>query len=160
MLADLADELVVNEQVKLLIASGGIVSARAAAAAAVKATPPTPVLVCIGQDDPSLNGPNIAGINLKTPAQNKYRATLLKSRNGPTSEDNIWLVVNANSAMGKAERDAWDAEERPFVETGRSGNNNDGKLAKAFDYAKDEDAEAFIISSDPFFTSKAKKIRT
>jgi len=160
VLDDLADELVVVENVQLIVASGGIVSARAAAAAGAKTSPPTPVLVCLGQADTTLPTSFVAGVNLNTPGQNDYRAALLKNRNGLASEDNICLVVNSNSAMGKSERDQWDATGRPFVETGRSGNNDDGRLGKAFEYAVDDGAEAFIISSDPFFTSKAKKLFT
>jgi hypothetical protein len=160
VLDGLADELVVVEHVQLIVASGGIVSARAAAAAGAKTSPPTPVLVCLGQADATLPTSFVAGVNLNTPGQDNYRGTLLKTRNGLSSEDNIWLVVNSNSAMGKSERDQWDAAGRPFVETGRSGDNDEGRLSKAFEYAVDDGAEAFILSSDPFFTSKAKKLFT
>jgi hypothetical protein len=158
VLQDCADQLIVIDQVQLIIACGGIVSARAAATAAAKTTPPTPVLICIGQDNSGAYGTNVAGVNLQTPGENAYRASLLKARYGLASEDNIWLVVNSNSAMGKSESDQWATAGRPFVETGRSGHNDETKLKTAFDYAVDAGAQAFVVSSDPFFTSNAKKV--
>jgi hypothetical protein len=158
VLQDCADQLILIDGIKLIVASGGIVSAHAAATAAAKTTPPKPVLICIGQDDPVTHGSNIAGVNLQTPDENDYRATLLKARNGLNSEANIWLVFNSNSAMGQSESNRWMAAGRPSVPTGRSGHNDETKLKSAFDYAVDAGAEAFVISSDPFFTGNAKKV--
>jgi hypothetical protein len=147
--------------VDLIVASGGIVSARAAVKAASKAD--KKVLICIGRDDPELGDDldvDVGGINLNTPDANGYRLALLLKSDSTLKEEDVWLVVNSNSAMGKQERDEWEAQGRQCLETGKNRKNDDTKLATAFAYALDNDAKAFIISSDPFFTSRAAKIRT
>jgi hypothetical protein len=146
--------------VDLIVASGGIVSARAAVKAAAKKD--KKVLVCIGRDDPELGDDldvDVGGINLNTPDANNHRLALLLQANAGLEEEDVWLVVNSNSAMGRQERDEWEAHGRQCLETGKDRENKEGKLKSAFDYALDNGAAAFIISSDPFFTSKADKIR-
>jgi hypothetical protein len=143
---------------KLIVASGGIVSARAAVRAGARRN--KPVLICVGRDDAELeDAPDVAGVNLNTPAANDHRSSLILQRNSAVKEENIWLVVNSNSAMGRAERDQWEDDGRPFVETGKNRKNEQNKLAGAFTYAIDNGAEAFIISSDPFLTTRASVIR-
>jgi hypothetical protein len=149
--------------VDLIVASGGIVSARAAVAAAARED--TPVLICVGQEDEEVKSNVakesvlVAGVNLNTPDQNIKRATELMSDHPSLKEEEIWLVVNNNSAMGRAERDRWDKDGRAFVETGKHRKNDEPSIRAALQYALANGAKAFIISSDPFLTSKAAFIR-
>jgi hypothetical protein len=159
-LDDAADDLVLRQNVNLIVACGGLVSAYAAARAANKRNPPPPVLICVGQVDPGdplLQGANVTGFTLNTPSQNQKRADILVDRHH-ISAANIWLIVNSNSAMGLAERNAWNALRRPFADTGGNGENDEAKLGPAFQYAVSNGAEGFIISGDPFFTSAARTI--
>jgi ABC-type uncharacterized transport system substrate-binding protein len=156
-LEGLANQLV-KDGVDLIVASGGLVAANAAKVATNSNS--KPVLVCIGRlptrdEDPIQDRPNIAGVSVDTPNQNKVRGEILDVDNNKTC-----LIYNANSKMGTKEANQWKKvhKDNAITVAYTKDTHTVADLKALFTEAKNKNAEALIISGDPFFGSEVSTI--
>jgi hypothetical protein len=144
----------------LLIATGGLVAAKAVSDF-VDSHDDVPFLVCVGRapnEGSSLWGHShfIGGINLDTANQNTTRATLLRKRHSSiTSVSHICLLYNKNSHMAAKEAREWS-----FFGLLKESSVEHGSTYHASQFVDDfkslpRGTQAVIVSSDPFFASKA-----
>ena len=154
-----------NPNLDLAVALGGLVSARALSDYVDATGVAVPFLILIGRtpnDGGSLwqNDQFIGGINLDTANQNTYRATCLvghySTPANPIAVENICLLYNSNSHMGQREATDWSffglVKKSSVVQTAAGYNPN--QFANDFT-SLPAGTKAVIVSSDPFFTSKA-----
>jgi hypothetical protein len=147
---------------ELVVAVGGLVAARAVSDY-IDAHDDIPFLICVGRapnEGSSLweNDQFIGGINLDTANQNTSRATALMQRHPSliSNVSSVCLLYNKNSHMAAREAKEWSF----FGPTKESCVDQ-----AAYDpshFASDFTAtslprgtQAMIVSSDPFFASKA-----
>jgi hypothetical protein len=148
-----------NKDADIIIAAGGLMAAHAAVQKADK-----PFLVLVGRipetDDFVLtdNENYRGGVNLNMVVGNvKRRAALKGILPLGTTDNQIWLLYNPNSRMGKSELNEWTSLGGNAV-PGVSGDNDSSKiatqLAAAFKAVHDGGGKGVVISGDPFFTSQ------
>jgi hypothetical protein len=152
-----------NKDADIIIAAGGLMAAHAAVQEADK-----PFLVLIGRipemgdfvltDNENYRG----GVNLNMVVGNvKRRAALKGILPLGTTDDQIWLLYNPNSRMGKSELNEWMSLGGNAV-PGVSGDNDPSKiptqLAAAFKLVQDGGGKGVVISGDPFFTSQGPEV--
>jgi hypothetical protein len=141
--------------VKIIVAVGGLVSAFAAAKHSTK-----PFLIMIGQlpasDDFDLDPENdfnyCGGINLNTTVANSIRHDAAASLAGCAPAE-VFLLINNNARMAKAERRAWKAQGWPSIAGGvdEDGDNDTAEFKSAIKKAMKKGAKAIVVSADPFF---------
>jgi hypothetical protein len=147
----------------LLIATGGLVAAKAVSDF-VDTHEDIPFLVCVGRapnEGSSLWGHShfIGGVNLDTANQNTTRATLLRNRHPSiTSVSHICLLYNKHSHMAAKEAREWS-----FFGLLKESSVEHGSTYHASQFVEDFDSlprgtQAVIVSSDPFFASKAANL--
>ena len=141
-----------DDEVGLIVAVGGLVSAHAA----WKKISNTPFLALFGTP-PSFNiGSNAqyrGGVNLDLIVKDKDRNAEVCSLYGITDPKKVCLIWNSKSKMGKPERDNWVTTNHwPMAES--ASRNDDGSIDTAFANAKSGGALGVVVSGDPFFTSR------
>ena len=156
----------VGNRPQLVISIGGLVAARGVSDY-IDSHDDIPFLACIGRapnEDSSLwnNEQFVGGINLNTANQNQARGDLLKQNFGAaiTSVKNICLYFNKNSHMAKKEAKEWSFF-GSLKESSVDHTANNATIQAQFeeDFANlPRGTEAVIVSSDPFFLSKASRL--
>jgi putative tryptophan/tyrosine transport system substrate-binding protein len=156
----LAAELV-RRQVKLIVAAGGLVSARAAMAE----TTTIPILFIAGFDPVRLGlvtsfsrpGGNATGVSIYTTELLGKRLSQLREL-VPTA-DRIALLVNGSNVVSEFEvRDmeaVVAAAGRQLIVADASIGNG---IEAAFAAAVDQNADALLVSADPFFSTRRRHI--
>jgi hypothetical protein len=136
---------------QLIIAAGGLVCARAAQKVVTK----VPFVILIGQ------APRFAldsdmycgGINLDMPNEDVARHDFLVGHYG-IARNKVCLIWNKNSHMGIQERRVWKGNNWPDVPV---TTNDDAHIKSAFTAAK-QNADAVVVSGDPYFTSRMNTV--
>jgi putative ABC transport system substrate-binding protein len=152
----LADDLI-QHNVRLIAAVGGVVSAQAA----LKRTTQIPILFVSGVD------PTHMGLvsSLSRPSQNAtgisiYTTELIKKRlevvhDLVPSLTSVAILTNPTAIVTKGElEDLKSAAEGLGLRTVDVGATSEQEIERAFDTADKERAGAIIVSADPFFTSQ------
>jgi hypothetical protein len=171
-LYDLVDSFNTVNDVKLVVAVGGLVAAHAAVKKANK-----PYLLLVGRvpsDFPLDNTvPRFCGgVNLNIVASNEQRgselARIFSGAPFSVTADTVALIYNPNSRMGRLEARKWKrnsgGNKRPVAPAGidDDGDFDNNKLEKFFrrGFAKAVagGATAFVISADPFFNDQKEKL--
>lgn len=137
--------------VKLLVAAGGIVAAQAAINAAKKKN--IPVLYVIGRDSAqdNLNYGNGKGTNVNTSDLIKDRYNDLKAILGPNAR--IFLLVNPRTRVAEHEKQQFKQLGGKYEASSLS------ELQEAFQCLKDkEKADGVIFSADPYHNSQRQII--
>jgi len=157
-LQTLANDLV-GRKVKLIVASGGLISAQAA----LKATASIPILFVSGFDPvelglvASLNRPgrNATGAWVLTTELLPKRLELLHNLGARIGT--IGFLVNPKSVT--AERDRKAAEEaKQQLRTFNASTERE--ITAAFELAAQEQVSAFVVTADPFFNTRRHQIVT
>jgi putative tryptophan/tyrosine transport system substrate-binding protein len=169
----LANELV-QMRVKVIAASGGVPSARAAMNAAMKVTPPIPVVFLVGPDPgplgiklvPSLSRPggNATGASLFSSLMTTKRMeTMFDALQ--LRDANVGILASAESATVELEIEETQGaatylrEKHGFkIDIVRLMASDDGGIERAFETAKQQKVSALLVSADPFFTDRKEKI--
>ncbi len=154
-LPDLAKRLV-KADVEVLAATGGIASAEAAVAAVQAANMPIRI-VYISGDDPAANrmlasSGNTTGVNTATTEHLPER--LERARELLGSNKQIVILVRPNTKVGNLELSELKKLDKSFSTVAA---DSDDQLEARFREAKNK-GQALLVSSDPFFTSRRKKI--
>jgi len=162
MLAALADDLI-RIPVKVIVAAGGAVSARAA----IEATKTIPVLFIAGFDPVKLGfvssfnrpGGNATGVSIYTTELLAKRLQLLRELVPRISR--VALLINGDNAGSEIEvedmmmvAEAAGLGLNPVYASAAFG------LEAAFSTAVAEQANALVVSADPFLTTQRKSIVT
>jgi putative ABC transport system substrate-binding protein len=152
----LADEMV-RRQVNLIVASGGLPSARAALAATAK----IPILFIVGIDPvelglvPRINRPggNATGLSIYTTELLAKRLQLMREVVPHASL--VALLVNPLSPAASVETDDMErvAREKGFRLLPLQASSQ-SDVESAFASAVRDRADALLISADPFFTTR------
>jgi len=152
----LADEMV-RRQVNLIVASGGLPSARAALAATAK----IPILFIVGIDPvelglvPRINRPggNATGLSIYTTELLAKRLQLMREVVPHASL--VALLVNPLSPAASVETDDMErvAREKGFRLLALKASSQ-SDVESAFASAVRDRADALLISADPFFTTR------
>ena len=159
-LESLAKDLV-QRKVLLIAAAGGVVSAEAAKRASAQ----VPILFVSGFDPvelglvDSLNKPggNATGVSLFTTELTMKRFELLHKV--IPSARSIAFLENPGASTAKIEREeAATASESLGLKALLIDATNDSEIEQAFNSATQQQAAAFIVSADPFFTSRRDQI--
>jgi putative tryptophan/tyrosine transport system substrate-binding protein len=159
-LESLAKDLV-QHNVLLIAAAGGVVAARAAK----KITNQIPVLFVSGFDPVELGlvdtlnkpGGNATGVSLFTTELTMKRLELLHKV--VPSVRSVAFLANPDASTAKIEREeAASASESLGLKGLLLNATNDSEIEEAFSSAIQQQAGAFIISADPFFTSRRDQI--
>jgi len=151
----------VSENVAVIVAVGGVPSARAAK----QATSVIPIVFSVGPDPvesglvKSFNRPeaNVTGISLQTTALEAKRLGLVHEL-VPTAATIAALVNPANPGSAKQVQEITDAARRinQRVEILRA---SDGvELARAFSRIRQIQANAMLVGADPFFDTRRNEI--
>ena len=159
-LPGLAADLV-GRQVKLIVAAGGLVSARAA----IATTRTIPILFIAGFDPvklgivPSFSRPggNATGISIYTTELLGKRLSLLLELK-PRVE-RLALLVNASNVVSEFEVKDMEAVAAAaglrLIVVGASAKIG---IEAAFASAVDQNADALLVSADPFFSTRRRQI--
>jgi putative ABC transport system substrate-binding protein len=156
----LADEMV-RRQVSLIVAAGGLPSARAAKAATDK----IPILFVAGFDPVKLGlvgsinrpGGNATGVSIYTTELLAKRLELLRETMRRASL--FALLVNPLSAVAGIETDDMEGVARANgLRLIALQASSEGELERAFASAVRDRADALLISADPFFTTRRHQI--
>ena len=152
----------VRRQVKLIVAAGGLVSARAAMAA----TTTIPILFIAGFDPVKLRlvssysrpGGNATGVSLYTTELLSKRLSLLREVLPPGAE-RVALLVNASNVVAELEVADMEAVAaaaglRMIVIDASTTNG----IEAAFASAVDQNADALLVSADPFLATRRRHI--
>jgi putative ABC transport system substrate-binding protein len=151
----------VGRQVKLIVAAGGLVSARAAMAA----TPTIPILFIAGFDPVKLGivssfsrpGGNATGVSIYTSELLGKRLSLLLEL--VPRVERLALLINASNVVSEFE--VKDMEEVAaaaglrLIVVGASAKEG---IEAAFASAADQNADALLVSADPFFSTRRNRI--
>ena len=151
----------VSENVAVIVAVGGVPSARAAK----QATSVIPIVFSVGPDPvesglvKSFNRPeaNVTGISLQTTALEAKRLGLVHEL-VPTAATIAALVNPANPGSAQQAQEITDAARRinQRVEILRA---SDGvELARAFSRIRQVQANAMLVGADPFFDTRRNEI--
>jgi len=156
----LADEMV-RRQVRLIVAAGGVASARAAKAATAK----IPILFIAGFDPvelglvPRINRPggNATGLSIYTTELLAKRLQLMREVVPHASM--IALLVNPLSAVAGVETDHMEtvARSKGFRLLALQASDQ-SEVERAFASTVRDRADALLISADPFFTIRRDQI--
>ena len=156
----LADEMV-RRQVSLIVAAGGLPSARAAEAATAK----IPILFIAGFDPVKLGlvsrinrpGGNATGFSIYTTELLGKRLEFLRELVPHTSL--VALLVNPLSPVAGIETDDMEgvARSKGFRLLALQASGQD-EVERAFASAVRDHADALLISADPFFTTRRYQI--
>jgi putative tryptophan/tyrosine transport system substrate-binding protein len=158
-LAALADDLV-RRKVSVIAATGGTVSARAAK----EATTTVPI-VFLGGANPvgdglvtsfSRPGGNITGVSTYTSDLAPKRIQLL--RDLLPGVKRVVILTNPDNFSGNDLQDIAAAARSAGLQTIDLKAKTLGEFESVFVEAKNQGAEALLVSSDPFFTSRRDKI--
>jgi putative ABC transport system substrate-binding protein len=173
-LGALANDLV-QMRVKLIAATGGVPSTRAAMAAAMNAPTTIPVVFLVGPD-PSPSGINLVA-SLSRPGGNATGATLfstlMATKRLETLADalefqtsaTVGIIVSAESAT--AELEVRETEKAAAFLSAKRGStidilrlmaSDEPAIDEAFELAARRKAAALLVSADPFFTDRKEKI--
>ena len=159
-LVSLAQDLV-QKKVLLIAAAGGVVAARAAK----KVTDQIPILFVSGFDPvqlglvDSLNKPggNATGVSVFTTELTMKRLELIHK--GIPSARSVAFLGNPGASTAKIEREeAVAASEMLGLKALLIDATDDSEIEQAFSSAIQQQAGAFIVSADPFFTSRRDQI--
>jgi ABC-type uncharacterized transport system substrate-binding protein len=151
----------VGRQVKLIVAAGGLVSARAA----IAATPTIPILFIAGFDPVKLGivssfsrpGGNATGVSIYTSELLGKRLSLLLEL--VPRVERLALLINASNVVSEFE--VKDMEEVAaaaglrLIVVGASAREG---IEAAFASAADQNADALLVSADPFFSTRRNRI--
>jgi putative tryptophan/tyrosine transport system substrate-binding protein len=151
----------VGRQVKLIVAAGGLVSARAA----IAATPTIPILFIAGFDPVKLGivssfsrpGGNATGVSIYTSELLGKRLSLLLEL--VPRVERLALLINASNVVSEFE--VKDMEEVAaaaglrLIVVGASAKEG---IEAAFASAADQNADALLVSADPFFSTRRNRI--
>jgi putative ABC transport system substrate-binding protein len=155
----LADDLV-RRKVSVIAATGGTVSARAAK----EATTTVPI-VFLGGANPvgdglvnsfSRPGGNITGVSTYTSDLAPKRIQLL--RDLMPGVKRVVILTNPDNFSGNDLQDIEAAARRAGLQTINLRARTEGEFESVFMEATNQRAEALLVSSDPFFTSRRDKI--
>jgi len=156
----LANELV-QKRVNVIVASGGLISARAA----MKATKSIPILLVSGFDPVrlglvvSLNRPggNATGVSLFSTELLPKRLELLHQLG--VQIDTTGILSNPKAVTAKIDReDMEDAARKKGYRLRIFEASTEREIATAFDLAAREQVSAFLVTADPFFNSRRDHI--
>ena len=156
----LANEMV-RRQVSLIVASGGLPSARAALAATAK----IPVLFVVGIDPvelglvPRINRPGGNATGMSTYTTELLAKRLQLMREVVPHASLVALLVNPLSPVAGIETDDMEGMARAngFRLLALKASDQ-GELEKTFASAVYDHADALLISADPFFTTRRHQI--
>jgi len=168
-------DFLVSQGVDLIVATGGVASAQAAARAAYDrahqdGTDPVPILFIIGcmpkvSGDPldDLTADSHAGINLLVSAQNLNRITKLTQQYSTVLPKQVALVVNKNSHMFFDETNDWGSSNY-IARFDPNGDNDDVPFLPLFKQtlqdALDHGARGIVLSADPYFNKMRNSLTT
>ena len=140
-----------GKNISLVIATGGVVAARAVWSATDPNTNPAKIFAIAGRADGAPAG--AITWNLDSVTNDQDRLNKFISYFSPQLKpENVWLLYNSNSAMGSHESDVWPGGGSENANNG--AHNEDMDLAKAFNnIAANHAAKAVMVSADPFFFS-------
>jgi putative tryptophan/tyrosine transport system substrate-binding protein len=145
-------KLLNNKRVKVLVATGGIMSAQAARDYAASSGSQIPILFLSGRAEskPGDHGPNSKAVHLGTTTRNIHGHNRHKRLRELLGEDaNIYQLINRDGVVNDDEG-AW-----PKSVTA----TNVSELKAAFDTAvKQNKADAILVSGDPFFNRRRAEI--
>jgi putative ABC transport system substrate-binding protein len=165
-------------RVKLIAATGGVPSARAAISAASNMTPPIPVVFVVGPDPgpsgvklvASLNRPGgfATGATLfSTSIATKRLETLANALQFERSTMTVGVIASAQSAGAEVELQAM--REAAVAMNAMYGSKIDilplmasdqDTIDAAFELASQQKVAALLVSADPFFTLRKEQIIT
>jgi hypothetical protein len=154
-------EKFMQDPVRLVVATGGVVALEAAVYAAGVVGAKIPIIYIIGHGPiPGLTDyPDVAGgINLNMPGLNGQKVTELRGRVGNPNA-RVALLVNTNSEMGPYEAaNAWDEPNwGPVVPVGVADENNDNIDLRGA-AAQLNRSDAAVVSGDPYFMSQRRDL--
>jgi len=173
-LPTLAAELV-RRKVALITATGGVVSAQAAA----KATTTIPIVFVVGSDPVNLGlvasinrpGGNATGVSIITTELAEKRMQLLKeivpamqtltfgTQSVSSALPTVALLVNPGSVTTEMEIEQSSTAARNLRLNFLTFNATDeNELRPAFEEAAKQGVNALLISADPFFTSRRSQL--
>jgi putative tryptophan/tyrosine transport system substrate-binding protein len=156
----LAGDLV-RSGVNLIVASGGLVSAKAA----LKATTMIPVLFVVGFDPVELGlvanfnrpGRNATGVSLFTTELLPKRLEMLYELGSRIRTTGF--LMNPGSVTADIDaKDAMDAAQRKGYQLRIYQAGNEREIDSALDSAAQQKVSALFITADPFFTSRRDQI--
>jgi len=156
----LANELV-QKRVQLIVASGGLISAKAA----MKATASIPILFVSGFDPVdvglvvSLNRPggNATGVSLFSTELHPKRLELLYQLG--VKIDTAGMLLNPKAVSAKIDRqDSEDAARRKGYRLRIFEASTEREITSAFEVAAREQVSAFLVVADPFFNTRRDQI--
>lgn len=159
-LPKLAADLV-QRRVRLIAATGGVISARAAKAA----TTEIPIVFIVGFDPVKLGlvesfnspGGNATGVNIFTTELAIKRLQLLKDL--LPRIDSVAILVNPGAATTDIEIDeSRQAAHRFDLKFRVFEANTEGGLDAALERAAQDHTGALLVSADPFFTAQRNRI--
>jgi putative ABC transport system substrate-binding protein len=156
----LADDLV-GRQVALIVASGGVVSARAA----LQATKTIPIVFVVGFDPTRLGlvssmarpTGNATGVSMLTTELTSKRLEVLRDLLPQLAD--VGLLTNAGSVATPAEVEMTEwATQQLGLKLSIFEAGNEGGIDAAFSQAARQQLHALLVSADPFFTIRRKQI--
>jgi len=151
----------VGRQVKLIVAAGGLVSARAA----IAATPTIPILFIAGFDPVKLGivssfsrpGGNATGVSIYTSELLGKRLSLLLEL--VPRVERLALLINAGNVVSEFEVKDMEvvaaAAGLRLIVVAASAKEG---IEAAFASAADQNADALLVSADPFFSTRRRRI--
>jgi len=151
----------VGRQVKLIVAAGGLVSARAA----IAATPTIPILFIAGFDPVKLGivssfsrpGGNATGVSIYTSELLGKRLSLLLEL--VPRVERLALLINAGNVVSEFEVKDMEvvaaAAGLRLIVVAASAKEG---IEAAFASAADQNADALLVSADPFFSTRRRPI--
>jgi hypothetical protein len=157
---------------KAIVTAGGIVAAKAAVTALTTIGSSTPLVSVIGNLQTGIGTyANAEGIYLDDASGggsatngNALRLNDLKTRYGLSStaaQKQICLLYNGNSAMGATEKAYWTSTLVAgglSVDASNSSHNEKMDIENAFVQALKMQAQAILVSADPFFGHRIQEI--
>jgi ABC-type uncharacterized transport system substrate-binding protein len=165
-LEDLAKDLIKDGNIDILVATGGVISLRAAVSAAKSGVPNAdriPILYAAGMDHASSGGSTVAGgVNLNTVSQDADRIDELVKLFSNVDRSKICLVYNSNSGIGNSEQGKWpNKPPKTFCLDASDGSNNDTiDFASVFGGIKSPTYSGIVVSADPYFASQRTTLVT
>ena len=149
-LVTLAKQLMQSPDKVNVIAAGGYTALQAAVQAASEMPSIKIPIVFIG-DKTSAHTSVSGGINLRMPSFHAQRVAELRSRYDARI---VGLLVNVKAAVGSEEEQNWDPNWGPVQPVQA---NNEADLRTAVDNLATR-ADAIVVASDPYFTSKRNQL--
>ena len=158
-LTDLAKGLINgtgSDKVDIIVATGGIVSLRAAVKAAGDLGKRIPILFIVGSDDNSIHDRNVSGgILLNVPSGNPQRVTELQKRYHATQ---VGLLVNYAAPMADKEIAEWNRAWGPVNAVGQNEQCPQINLQQAVADLVRAGATAIVVSGAACFMSRRRQL--